>query len=143
MKNTDIKAHFAPPPFNAKELEAGARVIFDPDDIDFDISIVCVATEDFYNNRKDEYNALFKSINQSIDLINKKDKKAVNVISRIEKLKEAQTLEYLNYDNMLFTTSIYDLDTLKDYMVENGYLKNSQELDLLVWDKNLVIIDKE
>lgn len=142
LKNTDIKAHFAPLPFNAKELEAGARVIFDPDDINFDMSIVCVATNDFYNNQKDEYNALVKSIKQSIDLINKKDKKAINIISRIEKIKEKEALKYLDYDNMLFTMNIYDLDTLNDYMLENGYLKNSKEIDELAWDTNLIITDK-
>ena len=49
----------------------------------------------------------------------------------------------LNYDDMLFTTSIYDLNTLNDYMLENGFLKQKRELNELVWDENLVIIDKQ
>lgn len=139
LKGTDIKAHFSPLPYNAKAIEQGAKVIFEPEDIDFEISIVCVATSDFYQNRKEEYNALLKSINQSIDLINKNDKRAINVIARIEKLKEKEVREYLNYDGLLFTTSIYSINELNDYMIENGYLKNSYPVSSLVWDESLIL----
>lgn len=139
INNTDIVAHFASMPYIAKELEHGAISILDVKDINLRTSIVCVATKDFYENRRDDYNKIAKSIQESINLINKKDKKALEIISKIEKINDIQkTSGYLDNPKSEFLSKVYGVKRLYEHMLENGYIKNSTDIKNYFWDESMI-----
>lgn len=138
VNNTDVAAHFASMPYIVKELEMGAISILDAKDINLRSSIVCVATKDFYKKRKDDYDGILKSIKESINLINSKDKKALEVIAQTEKLDIQKASEYLDNPKSEFTLKVYGVKRLYEYMHESGYIKNSTDIKNYFWDESAI-----
>lgn len=138
ISKTDIKAHYAPLPYIEKEREAGAKSILGNDDINYKASIVCLASKRIYED-KQKYENIIKAIDKTIELINTKDENTINTIAKVEKLSSQEVLKYLDYPNNIYTTKVYGLEQTADYMLENGYIKNSIDYTNYFWDEKIFI----
>lgn len=137
MSETDIVAHFAPMPFNIKEKAGGARAILNGDDLDLRSSIVCLVTKELYNDTK-RYKVIKNTFQRSIELLNSKDKNAMEIISKIEKLSLAKVIEYMNYPGNEYTMEIYGVKRLESHMLQNGYIKNKLQLKDYFWEEEFI-----
>lgn len=142
MSGTDIAAHFAPMPFNIKEKAGGARVILNGDDLDLRSSIVCLVTKELYNDTK-RYQVIKNSFKKSIELLNSKDKSAMEIISKIEKLSLAEVIEHMDYPGNEYTMEIYGVKKLESYMLQNGYIKNKLQFKDYFWEEEFIALDEK
>lgn len=133
---TDIKAHFASLPYLAKELESGGKSVFNASDIKLKTSIVCVVDKTLSNSA--DYKNLVNSIEKSIELINNKDEKALEIISKIEKIQKEEASKFINFENSIFSTKVYGLNALANHMFESGYIKKNKDIKEYFWDSNII-----
>lgn len=142
MSETDIVAHFAPMPFNIKEKAGGARAILNGDDLDLRSSIVCLVTKELYNDTK-RYKVIKNTFQRSIELLNSKDKNAMEIISKIEKLSLAKVIEYMDYPGNEYTMEIYGVKRLESHMLQNGYIKNKLQLKDYFWEEEFIALNEK
>lgn len=136
LKQNTIKAHFASQPFLLTEIKEGGKVLLRADDIGLKASIVCVVSKDFYNST--DYKGFKKAVEKSIELINNKDEKMLEVISKTEKQETTTIKEILDYPGTIYTTKVYGVKTLADHMLESGYIKKNKDTKEYFWDSNII-----
>ena len=109
------------------------KSILDADDCGGGATIVCVTTKQLFEN-KEVYNALMGAIGEAVDLINAQDAGAVRVISEIEKISEEDAKRYIVWPGTIYSTDLYRLDDLGNYMREAGFLtKEYKGFENVTW----------
>ena len=141
VSNTEITAHMASMPYIEKEANAGFKNILSIKDALGDASIICVASEKFYSNST-AYAGVISAIQEAISIINNKDAKVLDIVSEIEKIDRNNVESSLFWEGSKYTTSIYGLLELKNYMYETGYIKNDLNLNNLLYENALTLIEK-
>lgn len=123
ISGTDITGHFASMPYIDLEINDGMKSILSVEDAGGGASIVCVTTKAFAGNSK-VYDALIAALNQAIKLINEQDEAAIEVIAETEKITAEAAKKYLDWPGTIYTTDLYKVAELADFMHEAGYIKN-------------------
>lgn len=136
INKTDVVAHFASMPYIAKELDMGGGIAFDVSNIGIKTSIVCAVDSEFYTTKNADYQGLLRAIDESIALLNAKDLKAIDIVARVEKISQKEALEYIVYPNSIFSTKVYGLGEIYEYMLSSGHIKNP--IKELIWDKEMM-----
>jgi len=131
---TDVVGHFASMPYIDLEINDGMKSILTADEIGGGSSIVCVTTKDFSENKEVHY-ALMKALNQSIELINNGDEKAIKIIADTEKISVEAAKKYISWPGTKYTKDLYRLDELAEFMSDAGFLKNEYEgFESVTWE---------
>lgn len=141
LLSKSITAHASIMPYSAQEEKAGFKKVASGGDTVGDVSIVCVVSEKLYN-QPDVYAGVITALNEAIALINKRDAKALKIIAEVENLSDEQVNEYLSWEGTNYTSNVYGLMTVANYMYQEGYIKNKPVLENLVWDNMLGMIGK-
>lgn len=123
IKGTDVVGHFAVMPYIDLELKEGMRSILTAEDIGGGASIVCVTTKAFMGNEK-AFGALLTALEQAVELINSDDEKAIQIIAETEKIAFEAAKSYASWPGTTYTTNLYKVDELADFMRQTGYLAN-------------------
>lgn len=124
ISGTDVTAHFASMPFIDLESQKGMKSILNAkDSLGGGASIVCVTTKEFAQKTA-VYNALMTALGQAIVLINKHGEDVLNIIAEKESITAKQALTYLKWEGTSYTTDIYNLTTLGEFMYKAGFIKN-------------------
>jgi NitT/TauT family transport system substrate-binding protein len=119
INKTDIVAHFASMPY-----------------IGIKTSIVCAVNSEFYTAKNTDYQGLLRAVDKSIALLNAKDLKAIDIVTKVEKISQKEALEYIEYPNSIFSTKVYGLSEIYEYMLSSGHIKNP--IKELIWDKEMM-----
>lgn len=133
----DIKAHFTSPPYVFEELanKDNHMVISGEEAMGSEFTfIVGACTKEFYNNNKDEYEALKKAIDKSIEFMMNNEEETLDILSTLYKMDKDKLKGYLNYEGMKYARDILGVNQFVDFMVRNEYLKKSYKLDEVIWE---------
>ncbi|MFW6035212.1 MAG: ABC transporter substrate-binding protein [Halothermotrichaceae bacterium] len=138
LSRKEITAHFTSPPYIFKETaEKGINQILSGKEAlggEFSF-IVGVATEEFYNNYPQLYEAFVKSLHQSIEFINDKPGEAAGLLTDNYDLTEDEINQYINWPGMDYSTKIRGLEKFMTFMQETGYIEFEDiEIDELLWE---------
>lgn len=141
VSGTEIVGHFTTMPFLEQEARQGFRSILSGKEAYGDASIVCVTTSKFHSNSA-VYAGLMGALSEAVDLLNKQDPKVLEIIAEVEKITIEDAKAFLNWHGTNYTTNIYGLMGIANYMYEVGYIKNKPELYNLVWENARAMIGK-
>ena len=143
MKNPDafsallnkhsIVAHFTVMPYIKREEKSGFNTILSGHTIFGDASIISITTANFHNNPT-LYAGFIAAFNEAIFLINKRDARAIKIIQKTENLSDQEIIEYLKWNGTNYSSNIYGLMGLANYMFENNYIKNEPILENYIWE---------
>lgn len=141
LLSNSLAGHASIMPYAALEEKAGFKKLASGTDIIGDISLVCVASKKLYEQPA-VYAGVVAALNEAIALINKGDEKTMQIIADEEKLSVEQVKDYITRDGTNYTSNIYGLMAVANYMHQEGYIKNKPILENLVWDNMLGMIGK-
>ena len=134
--NSEIKLHFTSPPYLQKELEIdrNSLVISGKEAFGDEFTfIVGLGSKKLFEN-KDEYKAVKEAIIESIEFINEKPKKTLDILSKYYEY-DKDTLKSLIYDkDMKFNKEIKGLDKFIDFMYETNMINKKFKFDELRWE---------
>jgi len=134
ISGTDVSAHFASMPYIDFEVNDGMKSILSAEEIGGGASIICVTTKNLSEN-EDVHNALIQALNNAIELINNGDEDAIRIIAETEKISEEDAVRYLQWPGTKYTTDLYKVDELAEFMYEVGYLENEYPgFATVTWD---------
>ncbi len=123
ISGTDVSAHFSNMPYIDLEIQEGMKSIISAEDLGGGASIIGVSSKNLHDNEA-AYNALMKALAKAIELINNGDEEAMKIISETEKLDIETANRYVKWPGLKFTSDLYKVDELAEFMLEAGYLKN-------------------
>lgn len=129
ISGTDIVAHFASMPYIDLEAESGMVSILSAP---VKASIVCVTTKALHENAEAE-KALLDALNEAIGLINAGDPEALKIIAATEKITEEQASKYVQWPGTIYASDVYGVQTLSDFMLKNGYIRNPIAAEDACW----------
>lgn len=134
ISGTEVVGHFASMPYIDKELQDGMTSILTAKQAFADqASILCVATEAIHGNEA-VYNGLMAALEEAIALINEQGEEVLNIIAEVEKITPEQALQYLNWEGTIYSTELYGVQGLADFMVANEFIKTQlNSVDEVVW----------
>jgi len=121
ISGTDIVGHFASMPYIDLEAADGMVSILTAP---VKASIVCVTTKALHENAEAEM-AILDALNEAIGLINSLDPGALEIIAATEKITPEQAAKYVQWPGTLYASDAYGVETLSDFMRENGYIRNA------------------
>lgn len=135
LSGSGLAAHFASMPYIALEEDAGFTSILSAEDcLGSGASIVCVATEEIHDNTE-LYTALMDCLQQAIDIINAQGDEVLQIIADKEKISVDQAKLYLNWAGTIYSSEIYSLTVLGEFMGRTGYLSNGfDSFSSFTWD---------
>lgn len=134
ISGTDITAHFASMPYIDMEIKDGMKSIITADDAGGGASIVCVTTKNFTGN-SELHKALISALNKAIELINAQDEAALEIIAKTEKISVEDAKAYAAWPGTIYTTDLYQVNELAEFMYEAGYIKNEYKgFSSVTWD---------
>ncbi len=125
-----VDAHFTSPPyiFMENDTEAadgsGFKTIlsgFDAFGGEFSF-IGAMADGTFIEENPGLLKSFLKALEQSVDFINANPAKSAEILAGIYNLPEKQIFQYINREDMKYTTELYGLENFILFMHENGYL---------------------
>ena len=129
ISGTDIVGHFASMPYIDLETESGMVSILSAP---VKASIVCVTTKALHENAEAE-KALLDALNEAIGLINAGDPEALKIIAATEKITEEQAAKYVRWPGTIYASDVYGVQTLSDFMLKNGYIRNAIAAENACW----------
>lgn len=138
QKDGAIKGHVTSMPYIDKEKQAGARSIMKANDIGLRPTNVCAVSKKFYENNKEEYNGILKAINESMELIKTKDSKVLEIIAKTEHMSIEEVVKNIDYLGAIWDTKVYDIQKIKEHMLESGYIKKDKDIKEYFWDASVI-----
>lgn len=137
LAKKDITAHFTAPPYLNKELKVqGSRQILDGREAfggDFTF-ITGVTTKKFHDKSPEAYSAFVKSIQESIDYINKNPEKSAEILAPIYKISKEEVLEYLKTEGTEYSLEVKGLSKFMSFMKSSGYISKEYDAKEIYWD---------
>jgi NitT/TauT family transport system substrate-binding protein len=124
ISGTEVVGHFASMPYIDLEIKDGMKSILTAADVGGGASIVCVTTKAFTENLP-LYEALLEGLSKTIELINDQDEEALRVISETEKITIEQAKIYATWPGTIYSTDLYRLNELGEFMAEVGFLTSA------------------
>lgn len=140
LSGTEITAHVSTPPYITQEVNGGAHVIADGEDImggSFTF-ITGVAMEDFYREHREWYDAFLDALQEAIDYINENREEAVALLAPIYGITEEELAEQMGYDGTIYSTELRGVEKLNRAMYEMGFVGEERPMEELVFD-NVVV----
>ncbi len=137
ISGTEITAHFAAMPYIEMERKNGFRSILTGKDIFGDASIICVASGRFHDGNPTAYAAFVMALNEAITLINQRDPRVLDIIAEVEKISKEDAITYLNWNGTNYTTNIYGLMGIAEYMKKAGYISKAPAMKDIMWESAL------
>ncbi|MCT4598437.1 MAG: ABC transporter substrate-binding protein [Vallitalea sp.] len=137
MGRQHIKAHFTSPPYVFEELanKNNHMIISGEEAMGSEFTfIIGACTKNFYTNNKDEYEALKRAVDKSIEFIINNEEETIDILTKLYKLDKDKLKGYLNYEGMKYETDISGVNQFVDFMVRNDYLRRTYELDEVIWE---------
>lgn len=140
LSGTEITAHVSTPPYITQEVNGGAHVIADGEDImggPFTF-ISGVAMEEFYREHRDWYDAFLDALKEAIDYINENREEAVALLAPIYGITEEELAEQMGYDGTIYSMELRGVEKLNKAMYEMGFVGEERPMEELVFD-NVVV----
>lgn len=140
LSGTEITAHVSTPPYITQEVNGGAHVIADGEDImggSFTF-ITGVAMEDFYREHRDWYDAFLDALGEAIDYINENREEAVALLAPIYGITEEELAEQMGYDGTIYSMELRGVEKLNKAMYEMGFVGEERSMEELVFE-NVVV----
>lgn len=140
LSGTEITAHVSTPPYITQEVNGGAHVIADGEDImggSFTF-ITGVAMEDFYREHRDWYDAFLDALKEAIDYINENREEAVALLAPIYGITEEELAEQMGYGGTIYSMELRGVEKLNKAMYEMGFVGEERPMEELVFD-NVVV----
>lgn len=127
ISGSDVAGHFASMPYIDLELEAGMKSILSAQDAyEQQASIVCVASQAVYA-QSDVYEGLLAALEEAISLLNALDEQVISIVAETEQISEEDAGRYLTWEGTIYSSDVYGLMGLAQFMQENGFIENTLE----------------
>lgn len=125
ISGSSVTGHFASMPYIDYEQNNGMVAILSAEDcMGSGASIVCVATETIHDNGP-VYAAIKEALEMAITFINEQSDECVQIVADTEGISTDDAKAYLNWEGNLYTSDVYGLTTLGEFMGKNGYIRNA------------------
>ena len=94
-----------------------------------------VLSEGFYNKQRELTQALLQALEEAIDMINNKDEKAIQIISKRYKIDKEDFIRYLDNGEYKFAIDSYvSLDAFSDIALKSGIISSKKTFDEMVFN---------
>jgi ABC-type nitrate/sulfonate/bicarbonate transport system substrate-binding protein len=138
MNNAGISLAFSDIITRVVQNEFGSHTILEDTDL-FDSRLFThyiIFSEVFHAENIELINAFFLSLMESIDLINKKDDRVLNIISENFGIEKDTFAGFLDLGLIIFELNNFDsIDILTDMAMKIGLISNRKPLEELIFDK--------
>ncbi len=140
LSGTEITGHVSTPPYITQEVNGGAHVIADGEDVMGEpfTFISGVAMEEFYQEHREWYDAFLDALQESIDYINENRSEAVKLLAPIYGISEEELEEQMGYNGTIYSTELRGIGRMSQAMYETGFIREPLPLEELVFD-NVVL----
>ena len=136
-----VKAHFTSPPYIFLENEAtapdGSRfrtILSGTEAFGGQFTFIgAMAAGDFLKKEPELLKAFLRALDQSINYIKEDKIGAAELLSESYDLPAGQILEYLEDEEMIYTTEVYGLGHFISFMNRYGYLSGETDVDDVVY----------
>ena len=131
-----VSAHFTALPYIAQENAAGFETIMTGIDAfggDYS-TIVAVAARKLYDTNPMALAGFLGALSEAMYLINQRDPDVINIIAETEKITIEEVQEFLDWSGTNYTTTLYGLDGMLDFMMTQGYISKKPEMDQILWE---------
>ena len=132
----DLAGHLTALPYIATENEAGFKTLMTGADAfggDYS-TIVAVAALKLHDENPAALAGVLAALNEAMYMINTRDAQAITIIAETEKITEEQALAYLDWEGTNYTTTLYGLEGMIDFMLKEAYISKAPALDELLWE---------
>lgn len=138
LAKKDITAHFTTEPYLSKELEFdGVRQLLSGKDIlggDFTF-IVGVSTVSFHDDKKAEYKALIKSLDEAIEYMKNNKSETIKLLSKAYSISEQEIENYLASEGTHYDKKVKGIEEFADFMKKSGYISETpKNLNDVIWE---------
>jgi len=131
----DISLHYTSPPFLFEELkEEELSLVVDGNQCfggDFTF-IVGMTTKDFKEDQV-AYDALVKAVEEAVQFMNENPDETVELLSNYYDYDKDVLKNYVYEQNIRYTTDVSGVETFVEFMMNNDLLKESIEVDDVLW----------
>ena len=139
MAKTDVTAHFTAPPYLTKELESKEnKLILSGEEAmggEFTF-IVGVATKNFHDGNVEGYSSFIKALQEAISFMKSNRAEAVQMLSKAYNISEDEINEYLNVEDVEYSTTVRGIDKFADFMKRSKYIdKTPTNKKDILWDE--------
>jgi len=131
ISGSEISAHFTALPFMSRQNNEGFKTILTGTEAfgsDFS-TIVGIAANQLQEQNPIVVAAIFSALSDAMVLINQRDEHVIEIISRIEGISEDEVMEYLSWEGTNFTTTLYGIEGMAEFMYREGYISNNPNLE--------------
>jgi NitT/TauT family transport system substrate-binding protein len=138
-----IAAHFTNFPYIAQENNAGFNTILTLSEaFGGDISTLVLVSEKFLTVNPLAVLGVFAALSEAICLINQRDPEALAIIAEVEKITFEEVEKYLNWEGVNYTSTLYGLEGMIDFMHKEGFISKKPTLEDILWEPALAAIGK-
>lgn len=139
MAKTDVTAHFTAPPYLTKELgSVENKLILDGEEAmgGAFTFIVGVTTKNFHDGNLKGYDSFLKALEEAISFMKDNREETIQMLSKAYNISEEEIKEYLNLEDVEYSTTVKGIDKFADFMKRNEYIDKipTNNSDIL-WDE--------
>lgn len=136
ISGSDIAAHLTALPYIDKENEAGCETIMTGAEAfggDYS-TILSVATKKFHDENPAALACVLAALNEAMCLINDRDPAVIDIIAEVEQITTEQVHAYLDWEGTNYTTTLYGLEGMIEFMLREEYISKAPALNELLWE---------
>jgi NitT/TauT family transport system substrate-binding protein len=142
LNNSAIMAHITPNPYLGKETKAGfPSILTNVEAFGGDYSsVVAIASKKFHDENPLALAGFLAALGEVQCLINQRDPEVMKIIAETEEISETELLEYLNGEGTNYTTTVYGIEGLSDFMFQQGYISKQPVLRDMLYESALAAV---
>lgn len=135
LSGSEVNLHFTSPPYLFEELkyDSNSLVVGGEKCFGEEFTFIVGITSKEIKKNEALYNDLKKALVESIDFINNNREESVAILSKYYDYDNDTLIDYLYNQNIKYSTEVKGLNKFIEFMNNNGYLKNTYEVDELIW----------
>lgn len=139
LARSEVSAHFTTPPYLLKELdEPGIHQILDGREVmgeDFTFA-VGVATEKFYKEQPEIYEAFLKALEEALDFMKENPTETVTILAKAYQMEQEEVLNYLERSDTTYSLEVQGVMKFADSMQKYSYInRKPTHLEEVLWDR--------
>jgi len=115
--------------------QSGGYVVFEDSDVSDIRFMLCVFNESFYEQYPDLYKAFLAALEEAVQLINSRDDRALEIISKAVNLDKDLLIEYLDLGWIKYSMSMDDLnlEPFIDISLKTGVISSRKPLEEMIF----------
>lgn len=136
LAGKEINAHFTSTPYLNKELqnEGYHQILSGKEAFGNDFSFIVGVTSKKLHDNTQLYNGLNKALKEAVDFINQNPEESAKILKEYYDLPEEEILEYITYEDTVFSTTVKGTKKFAQFMLNNEYLsKVYTNNDEIMW----------